>query len=403
MRLYYDEWKTSNHNEVPCVQCHIPPLEEPRFLPDFRALGQVVSYLTRTYSRHTRAEVEDKSCLREDCHSHRLLEGRVVWAADITFDHVPHLQRLRRGKILRCTTCHSRIAMGQHVSVVQDPCFLCHFKDDGTNLITAECRLCHDPEHLSAIVDLSGFGHEAYLQRDVPCDSCHDRITRGDGQVEGESCGRCHEKKGPENLEESVEQLHRSHVTDHKVECGLCHEPIRHDSEQVSRQGVDSCGSCHQDKHASILNLYQGTGALGILSHPSPMYIAKVGCRGCHRVSETLEPGEGQLGAGTLVAIDAACSKCHGSDLSGKVEKWNDDIAAALAKAETSLKRAEDRFKDSSKGVLFPEAEQVLEQARHNILFVRVSSPIHNIDYALKILEKATSDLNGLLAGNIQR
>jgi nitrate/TMAO reductase-like tetraheme cytochrome c subunit len=403
MRPHYDEWKVSSHHDVPCVECHLPPREDPQFYPDFRALGQVASYLTRTYRKYTRAEVEDTSCLRDGCHSRRLLEGRVTYAADITFNHTPHLQQLRRGKILHCTTCHARNVMGEHISVVHETCFICHLKGDRRRLYTAQCVLCHQAEKLSIKDAGGGFSHDPYLQRAVPCESCHDGVINGKGQLDEESCDRCHGPSGPDALRKPPETLHQIHVTDHKVECGICHQPIRHEMEDTAARISTDCNSCHISRHAGITNMYRGTGAVGVHTEQSPMFKAGVACVGCHRLSSSTVPSEPRLKGDTFVTIDKACSQCHGMDMSEQLERWNAGIAAAFKQTQNALKRAEvyvESLKDSG---VHPDAELVLEKARHNILFVRASSPIHNSAYAVAILNRTAADLNGLLAAGTKR
>src|SRR3989338_8269279 len=129
MKPYYDSWAGSKHNKVSCVYCHYPPTKKADLLwRKFQALSQVVKYVTRTYSSKPFAEVDDSACLRKGCHSMRLLEGKVEFGKGITFDHTPHLQETRRGRKLRCASCHSQIVVGRHVEVTLDTCYLCHFK-----------------------------------------------------------------------------------------------------------------------------------------------------------------------------------------------------------------------------------------------------------------------------------
>jgi hypothetical protein len=128
MRPYYHAWKTSSHNFVPCVECHYPPGKRDELRVKFQAMTQVVKFVTRTYGSRPYAEVEDASCLRDGCHETRLLEGKVTFKRGIVFDHKPHLTEARRGRKLRCTSCHSQIVVGTHMVVTESTCFLCHFK-----------------------------------------------------------------------------------------------------------------------------------------------------------------------------------------------------------------------------------------------------------------------------------
>ena len=401
MRPYYEDWKTSAHSEVPCVDCHLESSDEQQFVPQFKAVSQVASYLTRTYGEHRRAEVNDASCLKGECHSRRLLDGRVTFADNIRFDHTPHLQKLRRGKILRCTTCHSQVAMGEHVTVVEDACFICHFRDGKKDSGTSDCLLCHNTgENENAIQPVS-FDHRPLRERGVPCISCHQTVTRGNGQLKPESCRKCHEQSIEDALDEPVELLHRVHVTDHKVECSLCHDHIQHSIPDEPLTGPLYCSSCHEDKHKGILNMFRGTGAKGVVPSPSPMHKAHVGCSGCHIVPDPAG-GMGAAFAGmNMIAVQAACHSCHPASYADRIDQWNKEISTALLQTEKALKTAEGRLGVASYSDT--RTRRVLENARHNILFVQNSVPIHNRDYAVQILEKSVRDLSSITEKTQQR
>jgi len=405
MRPYYEDWKTSVHDSVPCIDCHLEPSDKQQFVPQFKAVTQVASYLTRTYGEHRRAEVSDTNCLQGECHSRRLLDGKVTFDGNIRFDHTPHLQQLRRGKILRCTTCHSRVAMGEHVTVVLDACFICHFKDSekdtATEAATSECLLCHDMEVNDDTTQPDSFDHRPLRERGAPCISCHQSVTRGDGQLKPDSCSECHDRPMDEALNEPVELLHRVHVTDHKVECTLCHNPIQHSIPDESAAEPLYCSSCHEGKHEGILDMFKGTGAKGITALPSPMRKAHVGCSGCHIVPD---PAGGMGAAFTgmnMIAIQAACQSCHPNSYGDKVVQWDREISAALSRAEEALQTAESRL--SVESYSDTNIRRAMKNIRHNILFVRNSAPIHNRDYAVQILEQAVRDLSSLTENTRQR
>ncbi|MFQ5750532.1 MAG: hypothetical protein ACE5HI_00925, partial [bacterium] len=123
MQPYYDQWVSSSHKDVTCVRCH------PYSLGKFSVM--TLKYWSGIYNPRPRAEVEDATCLKSDCHETRLLEGKVLFADDIDFSHKEHLGELKRGKKLRCTSCHSQIVQtsevpGQqgHTAVTEYTCFL---------------------------------------------------------------------------------------------------------------------------------------------------------------------------------------------------------------------------------------------------------------------------------------
>ena len=99
--------------------------------------------LHRHLLHHPWAEVDDKSCLRSGCHTKRVLLGKEVYKG-ILFDHQPHLTELRRGKHLRCTSCHSQIVQGSHITVTADHLLSLPLQGHAPQQGTARCTLCHD-------------------------------------------------------------------------------------------------------------------------------------------------------------------------------------------------------------------------------------------------------------------
>ena len=134
MQPYYDSWTTSTHQDVPCIKCHYAPGIKAEAMGKMQAANQVVKYVTGTYGTKPWAEIEDAACLRSGCHSTRKLEGELTFLG-VRFDHRHHLTALRRGKQLRCTSCHSQIVQGDHVAVTKSTCFLCHFQGDRKSVV----------------------------------------------------------------------------------------------------------------------------------------------------------------------------------------------------------------------------------------------------------------------------
>lgn len=231
MTPYVEAWKTSKHNNVSCVECHYPPGFRDSLWVKYQALAQVAKWATQTYSSKPFAEVEDASCLRSGCHSRRLLEGKVVFKRDIIFDHRPHLEEVRRGRQLRCTSCHSQIVVGTHIEVTESTCFLCHFKGMkvGRELHPlAGCTGCHEPPKGEVVVGSVRFDHEEMVRRGVACEKCHLNVIEGEGEAPQERCFTCHNE--PEKLKRYGDTpfVHDFHVTGHNIECARCHNEIKH-------------------------------------------------------------------------------------------------------------------------------------------------------------------------------
>jgi hypothetical protein len=208
----------------------------------------------------------------------------------------------------------------------------------------------------------------------------------------------CHSLPLKVGLSEPVEILHRRHVTDHSVACDDCHEPIRHTIERELTTADFDCSSCHDNRHSGILLLYQGKGVNNIASSPSPMFLAQVGCRGCHIVPEQLPDETLALTGQTMKAVSMACDSCHGDGYSEVLEIWKKDTEKAVRTTGNLLTEAEKALASSSmKNSTLIEARKLLEEGRHNLLFVRASVPIHNPDYALAILDKTIKDLKKII------
>ncbi len=112
---FYDSWEMSSHADVSCTTCHFPPGLRGTIRGKLAGLEQVISYVGRSYARRKPwAEIDDASCLQSGCHETRTLEG-VVPFKGVVFDHSHHLGELRRGKQLRCTSCHSQVVQGEHL------------------------------------------------------------------------------------------------------------------------------------------------------------------------------------------------------------------------------------------------------------------------------------------------
>jgi len=191
MEPYYQSWKHSSHSEVSCIKCHFPPGVGEKVRGKMLGLVQLAKYVTRSEGPRPAAEIPDASCLRSGCHETRTLSGRVEFEG-ISFDHRPHLLKMRRGKKLRCTSCHGQIVQGSHMTVTKSTCFLCHFKDQHFNEGLGSCTRCHQiPEEQ---FDLGGgitFHHDLAYEKGVDCANCHGDLIRGDGAVPQERCRVC--------------------------------------------------------------------------------------------------------------------------------------------------------------------------------------------------------------------
>jgi len=400
MEPYYKSWKSSKHNQIACVECHYPPSAPQDLLwKKFQAMSQVVKYITRTYSSKPFAEIEDSACLREGCHSKRLLEGRLTFGKGIKFDHRPHLLEPRRGRQLRCVSCHSQIVVGKHEEVTLDTCYLCHFKGfkDGRNLEPlGGCLSCHNLPEKEFQIENIKYRHKDFVTKHgVECKSCHLGVTQGEGDAPKERCFTCHNQ--PEKLEKylDIPLVHENHVTKHNIACFHCHTEITHTVKTVSKPLELDCFKCHSDMHSGQKDMYEGTGGKALPQMPSPMYLANVDCVACHIVPEKEKEESGEKFHGkTFKASNAGCIKCHGDKYAGLVDDWKKELDVAVRAVEPRLKEAQNVLSQiPADAPNFAYLKRLYDDARYNYDFVRLSTGIHNIYYSANLLENANSNL----------
>ena len=383
MKPYYESWKSSSHADVPCTECHISPGIGPELKRKLEAAGMVAPYFTGGRLTRPWAEISDASCLRAGCHEKRLLLGREVYSG-VLFDHRPHLTELRREKRLRCTSCHSQIVQGAHIDVTPSTCFLCHFKEAKFNEGPARCILCHEvPEETITLSGLS-FSHADVERFGMECAFCHQGVVQGDGAVPQERCYTCHQEPAKLARYGETEFLHKTHVTEHKVECLDCHHEITHKVPERLELVAAECRSCHLGGHGLTRDLYIGIGGKGVKPRPSPMYLAGVACEGCHFLP-TAERG------GLKEANEVSCMACHGAKYFTIYRTWSSAVERRLAGLKEQL--------DYVKGLLGGEVSAPLTEAEENIRFLEQANGIHNPDYALELLERTYQGLAAALEG----
>jgi predicted CXXCH cytochrome family protein len=387
MKPYYQSWKDSKHNGIACVECHIPPGITAEFRKKYEALSMVVRYFTGTYGTNPWTEVDDAACLR--CHERRLLEGKEVFHS-VVFDHTPHLTESRRGLKLRCTSCHSQIVQGSHISVTTSTCALCHFKGEKPNEGPGRCLTCHEiPERVVSTAGVT-FDHGQVRRLDMSCSLCHGGVVRGQGNVPRERCLTCHNE--PERLAAypQAQLLHRKHVAEHKVDCMNCHLQIEHGrppAPAVASAEAGGCASCHGPGHSPQQNLYAGVGGRGVPRMPGPMYSAGVTCEGCHSAAlSTQVAASGMVGVHSIKASDVSCMSCHGPGYRKIYLAWKQGLESRTGALREQL--------DASVAAMGISPPQAWEDARHNFLLVERGRGIHNVNFAYALLEKAHEQMN---------
>jgi nitrate/TMAO reductase-like tetraheme cytochrome c subunit len=412
MEPYYQAWHQSTHKDVGCPECHFEPGMLNTVKGKFEASSQAVKYITGTYGSKPHAEVRDASCLRSGCHETRVLEGAVKWEVKrqrggtlkIRFDHGPHLKEKRRGKQLRCVSCHSQIVQGQHLVVTLDTCFLCHFKGlkhGRSEQKLGKCGICHDSPKEKITLATGEFNHKEYIDRGVACESCHSDSISGDGAVPRQVCWTCHNKSAQVARYVDTNFVHDNHITKHKVECSSCHVQIEHrlttgpafspfkpgSRYEVLHKGA--CGQCHEQTHGGPSELYRGSGGRGVPDMPSAMYRTQVDCIGCHKA-----PGRNKAQASivgqTYLTVQESCDYCHDKKYDNRLAETKKKIADLTDIAEGAYVKAKaDLAKRNLDAMDLLDVQRKLDDANHNIRIVKFGHGVHNEPYSTALLNYA--------------
>lgn len=393
MKPYYQSWKHSKHNKIACVECHISPGITAEVRKKFEALSMVAKYFTATYGTKPWAEVDDAACLR--CHERRLLEGRVDFNG-VQFDHRPHLTESRRGLRLRCTSCHSQIVQGTHLTVTVSTCAFCHFKGNAPNAGIGACRTCHEvPERVKTPAG-APFDHTQVTTFDMSCSSCHGNVVRGTGRVPKQRCQSCHNQ--PERFAKFDDPLflHRMHVTEHKVDCQDCHDEIEHGIAPVALADAHggaagtsaaACSGCHGNGHSPQQMLYAGVGARGVPAMPGPMAAVGVTCQGCHDPAYSVRAAS--FGPENPVITPAgvvSCMACHGPSYRRIYEGWKEGVDQRTDALRGQM--------EATAAALGTSGSKTWDDARWNFALVNKGRGIHNINYSYLVLDKAFEQMN---------
>ncbi len=400
MEPYIESWKSSSHRDVACIQCHY----EPGFLNHLRGKwrdGQLslAYFITGKHPSKPHAVISDKSCLQDGCHKRENLKNSIHFK-NVIFNHALHLEELRRGKRLRCTTCHAQIVQGTHLTVTETDCFICHFygKSEGEALesclscAVGHCTSCHSEPKGDINISGYAFNHKRYIEKGVSCGECHLNVIQGDGHVPPNRCVECHDEPEIIGIKYPSEFIHKNHVTDYKLECYRCHtEIIHHKGEIPTVAHFDSnCSKCHvEEVHLGPREMYKGVGGIGLPSSPSRMYLAKLDCTACH---SSMERGEKALYLASYdqSAFEARCVNCHGEGYDGMLRNWQVLIAKAEFETNKAIYTVQSKLygldKEKIGMVTLRKAQHLLNEARRNYSFVLLGKAAHNIEYALKLL-----------------
>jgi hypothetical protein len=385
MTPYVEQWKASTHRNVACVQCH-PAQRRQMF-------AQFVKYVTGTYDPRPRAFVPDGSCAASGCHS-EMPKSRDVKFLSVSFPHQPHMGTDRRGIKLHCASCHGSSREAGHVSVDKRICYLCHFKGQPVEGTLTWCGSCHGAptgmsKHAGFVFDM-----KSYASSGVQCSRCHVSVHEGDGTVSRDKCFACHVSR-VEAISNS-KALHEQHVGKVEIRCLDCHEPIRHGNVKMLSVLDVSCESCHANLHAGPKEMYLGVGAKGAPSTPSRMFAAQINCTGCH-TQVTMQGGVSFLGQGNKAANPKACVACHDARYVPMINVWKQQGRTLASEAR---RLADEGARLAEQAPSNKEAKTLADDLNFNARFLEQGHPVHNIEYAIKVVQASASMVGKLVSGN---
>lgn len=386
MEPFYNSWKSSTHNKIQCTECHFEPGLEGTIKGKMNGLVQIVNYVSTSYKkRKPWADIPDNTCSRSDCHAKQSIQDTTYETKGILFNHKHHLSELKRGKKLKCTSCHSQIVQGSHMQVTYATCFNCHFhkSDDPEHKFDklANCTTCHDLSNKSKEQLASmKYNHNMVVETKTECSSCHTNIIKGNGEVGKERCFQCHFEDNKLDKYNDIEFMHSTHIAKHSMNCGYCHSPIKHKIEKMDVNTPPDCQSCHSGAHSSMLNLYAGEKGFNTESSPSSMFLSGINCKGCHMLHETTNKN-----VNVDKSREDACDKCHGKGYGNLIKQWEASSIKRLAAIKSIFNTAKNSINSSSSSKK-KEALLRLDEAEHNIKTVDIGKSVHNIQFADKLL-----------------
>ena len=386
MESFYQSWKTSAHNKVDCVECHFEPGLTGTIKGKLNGLVQIVSYVSLTYKkRKPVAEIPDNTCARAGCHEKQSLSDSTYDFKGISFSHKHHLEEQKRGKNLKCVSCHSQIVQGTHMEVTFSTCTNCHFKksEDPEHKFDklSECSTCHKFKEKSndQLANLR-YNHVSVVKNEIDCKGCHSNTIEGNGNVGKERCFQCHFEQERLDKYSDIELIHSTHISKHSLDCSNCHSQIEHKIQKIDPNASPDCNSCHEKAHSSQVSLFSGENGFNVEKSPSSMFMSGINCKGCHIFHEM-----DKQDINTFKAKGSSCEKCHGPGYDKLMSEWEVTSTKRLSIVKTIYNTVNAQVQNS-KSTNKAEAEKYMQEANHNLRMVEVGKSVHNVQFSDKLL-----------------
>ncbi|MHB1006097.1 MAG: cytochrome c3 family protein [Chloroflexota bacterium] len=264
---YYQQWKTSTHKDVACIDCHTEPGIAGVLKISTSTLKDTAEHLAASFVTPIRADVKDESCLR--CHA-KESRPEVVFEQSLRVAHSKHQD-------VGCAQCHGRLVH----TVGQTPVNITAFAhEEGSKT----CNACHTPEK-------SPHGPSR-----VDCASCHSgeipghSLTESSGVPPRQTCIDCHNKERVA----PPERCQTCHISPHGIDraCSTCHTSTTTWQEKTlvhpfPLEGAHAKSNCTQCHTTGVQPPVPGTPALAIPKGETPSNADQPKpsseCKSCHQ------------------------------------------------------------------------------------------------------------------------
>ncbi len=366
------------HDDLSCQDCHLAPGDQP--------IGPAPSSLC--VACHVQSDLTD-----------------TVAVGEVRFAHLTHAD-LEPGLDLSCNACHVHQADREPLTIAGGGCYLCHADLPAEATDSAEATLqadgcddCHrEPDHVGVTSNGIAINHAAVIERDVSCLQCHYDVVDGSGATTRSGCENCHGRSVPTFSNETLaahsvaSAAHDSHLTAQgAVACSRCHTPIVHRAAAVASAVALECEGCHTEEHADSLDhqlqqlFYTGLVPETPVQKPDAMFLARVGCKGCHEgtpADADIPPDE------RLASINQACLECHGDPYGSLLDLWHRAMEERMSVVSAFVTTADTAVRTQGSS----QAVSLVDQALAHVQLVSEAKGLHNIPAAHTLLRTALDD-----------
>jgi hypothetical protein len=158
-----------------------------------------------------------------------------------------------------------------------------------------------------------------------------------------------------------------------------------------------------QEVHLGPREMYMGTGGIGVADDPNKMFTLGVDCTSCHKSRE-----ESKIALYTTKytekALANSCVSCHGEGYDEMLFNWRDlliqaenDVNRRIFDVQRKLYQTI-RAQGSTDSQRTRRAQNLINEARHNFSFVNLGKGVHNIEYAMRLLNFARNNTEKAMA-----